>query len=327
MGARRVNQGARLSGKRKELDRPMLTRNLMTFAALCLIAALTACGPQPRESLPEVASAPAFSPDEDNPVLARVNGSPIRHDDVLREAIAQRGPGSEAPDPVYGDEEFMRVLGELIDQRLLAQEARNRGLHRSEEARRRLAAAEERIIGTVLIAEILENATSEETLRAIYEQQVRLLRLDEEVRARHILVETEEAAQAAKALLDDGEDFRELAIRISQDYATRLDGGDLGYFTRDGVLPAFGAVAFATPEGAVSEPFRTQFGWHVLLVVDRRRQPPPSYEELRPRIGQYHGYEQLEDLLRELRAGDAVQRFQPPEAEDEALENQSEEPG
>ena len=198
-------------------------------------------------------------------------------------------------------------------------------MHRSEEARRRLAAAEERILGTVLIAEVLENATSEDTLRAIYEQQVRLLRLDEEVRARHILVDTEEAALAAKALLDAGEDFRELAIRISQDYATRLDGGDLGYFTREGVLPAFGAVAFATPEGAVSEPFRTQFGWHVLLVVDRRRQPPPSYEELRPRIGQYHGYEQLEDLLRELRSGETVERYQPALVESEPSENQGEE--
>ena len=322
MGARRVNQGARLSGTRKELDLPMLTRNLTSFAALCLIATLTACGPQPRESVPEVANAPAFSPDEENPILARVNGSPIRRDDVLREALAQRGPGSGEADPIYGDEEFMRVLGELIDQRLLAQEARIRSLHRSEEARRRLAAAEERILGTVLIAEVLENATSEDTLRAIYEQQVRLLRLDEEVRARHILVDTEEAALAAKALLDAGEDFRELAIRISQDYATRLDGGDLGYFTREGVLPAFGAVAFATPEGAVSEPFRTQFGWHVLLVVDRRRQPPPS---LRPRIGQYHGYEQLEDLLRELRSGETVQRYQPALVESETPENQGEE--
>ena len=196
----------------------------------------------------------------------------------------------------------------LVQQRLLALEARRRGLHQSEEARRRLALAEERILGNVLVETVIDDAVTDETIQRIYEEQVRLIPLGEEVRARHILVQTQEEAVAIKALIDQGRDFAELAVAMSEDQATRLEGGDLGYFSREGILPAFGAVAFATPEGAVSEPFRTEFGWHLLTVVDRRRQPPPSLESLRPNIARFYTFDQLEALIDGLRDQAEIER-------------------
>ncbi|MEA1943080.1 MAG: peptidylprolyl isomerase [Pseudomonadota bacterium] len=253
-------------------------------------------------------TAARIAPDEADPVVARVDGTVIRRSDVEREAQSQSGDAEAAPAP--GEAEFERVLDELIDQRLLALEARRRGLHQSEEARRRMALAEERILGNVLVETALADAVTEETIQRIYREQVRLIPLGEEVRARHILVDTRAEAEAIVAQLEAGRDFAELAVAMSQDQATRLEGGDLGYFTRQGVLPAFGSVAFSTPEGEVSEPFRSEFGWHLLKVVDRRRQPPPSLEALRPNIVRFYTFDQLEGLIDGLREEAEIERPQ-----------------
>ena len=257
---------------------------LRFFVGLLLISAtLAACGPEPRRTAePRAEPAARIAPDEADPVVARVDGTVIRRSDVEREARSQSGDDEMVLQP--GGAEFERVLDELVDQRLLALEARRRGLHQSEEARRRMALAEERILGNVLVETALADAVTEETIQRIYREQIRLIPLGEEVRARHILVDTRAEADAIAQLLAEGRDFAELAVAMSQDQATRLEGGDLGYFTREGILPAFGSVAFSTPEGEVSEPFRSEFGWHLLKVVDRRRQPPPSIEALRPNL-------------------------------------------
>ncbi len=237
----------------------------------------------------------------------------IRRSDVEREA-ASKVEGSDAPPAAPGTDAFAAVLDDLIDQRLLAMEARRRGLDQSEEAQRRLALAEERILGNVLVETALADAVNEETIERIYQEQVQLIPLGEEVRARHILVDTREEAEAIKALVDAGGDFSALAVRMSQDQATRLQGGDLGYFSREGVLPAFGAVAFNTGEGETSEPFQTEFGWHILQVVDRRREPPPSLETLRPNIVRFYTFDQLESLIDGLRQQAVIERIPLPEA-------------
>lgn len=281
---------------------------LRFFVGLLLISAsLAACGPEPRRT-PEPGADPAVrvAPDEADPVVARVDGTVIRRSDVEREARSQSGDDEVALQP--GEAEFERVLDELVDQRLLALEARRRGLHQSEEARRRMALAEERILGNVLVETALADAVTEETIQRIYREQIRLIPLGEEVRARHILVDTRAEADAIAQLLAEGRDFAELAVAMSQDQATRLEGGDLGYFTREGILPAFGSVAFSTPEGEVSEPFRSEFGWHLLKVVDRRRQPPPSIEALRPNIVRFYTFDQLEALIDGLRADAQIER-------------------
>lgn len=231
---------------------------------------------------------------------ARVGGAVITVEDVRREARARDlsdDPGALQP----GDPAFREALEALIDQRLLALEAVRRRLHETPEARRRLADAEERILGNVLMETAVADAVSDEAVRRVYEEQSRLVPPQDEVRARHILVASRDEAREVLRQLEDGADFAALARQVSLDPATRLEGGDIGYFTAAGILPEFGRVAFATPRGAVSEPFQTEAGWHVLTVIDRRPQPRPSLDEMRPSIVRFLTMQRIDSLLDTIR--------------------------
>ena len=233
-------------------------------------------------------------------VAARVGQTVITVSDVTREAVAREfiieGEPLAEESPVFQD-----ALSELIDQRLLALEAAERGLETERDARRRLAAAEERILGNVLVETAISQSVTEEAIQRVYDEQAQLSPRVPEVRARHILVETREEADNAKRLVDEGASFIELASRISRDPATRLNGGDLGYFTQAGIVPGFAEVAFATPEGAVSEPFETEYGWHILTIVDRRTQPRASLESMRASIVRFLTLQEIDGLVSELR--------------------------
>lgn len=233
-------------------------------------------------------------------IAARVGGTVITFADVRREAAA-RELVEDADALTPSDPAFREALDELIDQRLLALEAARRALHEEAEARRRLAAAEERILGNVLVEQAVSDAVSEEAIARVYEEQSRLAPPAEELRARHILVDTREEADEVARLIAEGTDFAQLAARVSQDPATRFEGGDLGYFTREGILPAFARVAFATPVGAVSAPFETEYGWHVLTVTDRRSQPRPGLEAMRPNIVRFLTLQGIDALLADIR--------------------------
>ena len=290
------------------------------LAALPVILsfALAACAPEPRRTPEDFAAATPAETNAADPVVARVNNTVIRLSD-LRQELASQGLVAPSEDVDLSAADHARVLDELIDQRLLALEARRRGLQDSDEARRRLAIAEERILGNVLVETVVDEAVTDEAIRRIYDAQIRLIPLGEEVRARHILVDTQEEAAEVKRLIDEGADFSDLAVAVSLDPATRLEGGDLGYFPRDGILPEFGEVAFNTPVGDVSDPFRSEFGWHVMEVVHRRRQAPPSIEQLRPNIVSYLTFDQMESLVEGLRDSAEVERYDlpdPPAAED-----------
>jgi peptidyl-prolyl cis-trans isomerase C len=233
-------------------------------------------------------------------VAARVGGTAITFADVRREAaVRELGDDPDALTPA--DAAFREALDELIDQRLLALEAARRDLQGEPEARRRLAAAEERILGNVLVEQAVSDAVTEETIARVYEEQSRLAPPAEEIRARHILVADREEADEVARLLAEGTDFAQLAARVSQDPATRFEGGDLGYFTREGILPAFARVAFATPVGSVSAPFETEYGWHVVTVTDRRSQPRPGLATMRPSIVRFLTLQGIDSLLAEIR--------------------------
>ncbi|MCC5995993.1 MAG: peptidylprolyl isomerase [Oceanicaulis sp.] len=276
------------------------------LALLCAGAVLTACGD--RDAAPSAdpgasgASGLRFleTPAQTAAPAARVGDSVITVDDVRREARVRElsdDPGALGPD----DPAFREALEALIDQRLLALEAARRGLHASPEARRRLAAAEERILGNVLVETAVADAVTDEAVRRVYEEQTRLAPPEQEVRARHILVDSREAARELLRELEDGADFAALARQYSQDPATRLEGGDLGYFTRAGILPEFARVAFAASPGEVSEPFETEAGWHVLTVIDRRAQPRPGLEAMRPSIVRFLTLQRIDGLLDDIR--------------------------
>ena len=248
----------------------------------------------------------------DSETAAVVNGEPIYMIDVELEAVAQ---GQIEPNSDFGpaNPEFHQILDQLIDQRLLAQEALRRNLDQNPEAARRLAAGRERLLGNVLVESLVANEVTEEAIDRMYEEQVKLQQLDDQVRLRQIVVETEAEAAAVFAELLGERDFAEAALEHSQDVRTRLEGGDLGWISPNDLDDPLPARIGDTATGDVSSPFETSDGWVILKVDDRRTTPPKTKSEMRPEIITFLTFTQISDILRELRARADVQQRNPAE--------------
>ncbi|WP_300391750.1 peptidylprolyl isomerase [Henriciella sp.] len=243
----------------------------------------------------------------DASTAAVVNGEPIYISDVELEAVAQ---GRIEPGEAFGPDhtEYQIVLDQLIDQRLLAQEAVRRGLDRSPQAQRRLETARERLLGNFLMENLVSTEVTEAAIDQMYDEQVKLQQLDDEVRIRHILVETQEEAEAVLEQARSGEDFTTLAFENSKDTRTRLDGGSFGWVAPNAMIDPFPSVIADTPSGEMSEPFESEQGWHILKVEERRTRPPKTKNEMRPEIVTYLTFTEISKILRNLRAEADIQQ-------------------
>ncbi len=273
----------------------VLRQSFAAFAIFLLGFGLAACS----RDAPE--EGPSRQVGFDASAAANVNGDPIYLSDVELEAVAQ---GRIEPGESFGPEhtEYQLVLDQLIDQRLLAQEAVRRGLDKTPAAQRRLETARERLLGNFLMENLVATEVNEATIDRMYEEQVRLQQLDDEVRIRHILVDTKEEAEAVLERARAGEDFTALAFENSKDTRTRLEGGSFGWVSPNEMIEPFPAIIADTPAGEVSEPFESEQGWHILKVEQRRTRPPKTKEEMRPEIVTYLTFTQISQILRELRA-------------------------
>ena len=269
---------------------------------------LSSCGPQSTIQAPVAVI--------DSETAAVVNSEAIYMIDVELEAVAQ---GQIEPNSDFGPThpEFHQVLEQLIDQRLLAQEALRRNLDQDPEAARRLAAGRERLLGNILVESLVANEVTDDAIDRMYEEQVKLQQLDDEVRLRQILVETEAEATSIYAELQGGRDFAEAALEHSQDVRTRLEGGDLGWISPNELVDPLPARIGDTVTGEVSAPFEFVDGWLIVKVDERRTTPPKTKSEMRPEIITFLTFTQISDILRELRARADVQQRDP----EEYLEN------
>src|SRR6185437_7316177 len=172
-------------------------------------------------------------------VLAKVNGSEIRQSDVAM-AEEELGPSLGQMDPATKDE---NVLSFLIDMKVVAKAAEDEKIADSDDFKKRLAFARNRLLMDSLLAAKGKAATTDEAMKKVYDEASKQISGEEEVHARHILVETEDEAKAVKAELDKGADFAELAKKKSKDPGAS-DGGDLGFFTKEQMVPEFSKVAF-----------------------------------------------------------------------------------
>ena len=164
-----------------------------------------------------------------------------------------------------------------------------------------------------LLASVATTALTDAAMRAVYDDAVGKLPAEEEVHARHILFraaagdekadkEAEAKAKAVIARLGKGEDFQKIANELTEDPSGKANGGDLGYFTKEQMVPEFADVAFAQDKGKVSAPVKTQFGWHVIKTEDKRTKPKPSFEDVKPQIEQFVARKAQADLVTKLRA-------------------------
>src|SRR3954463_51373 len=265
-----------------------------TAVAGCLAVALLA-GP------------PAYAQDA-NPVLAKVNGSEIRASDV---ALAEEELGASLAqmDPATKKE---NVLSFLIDMKIVSKEAEDKKIAERDDFKSRLAFARNRLLMDNLLAVEGKAATTDENMKKVYEDAAKQITGEQEVHARHILVETEDQAKKIEDELKKGADFAELAKKDSKDPGAS-DGGDLGFFTKDQMVPEFSAAAFALEPGKVSDPVKTQFGWHVIKVEEKRTRKAPDFEQVKPQIETYVVRKAQADYVAKLRTAAKVERMDKPE--------------
>jgi peptidyl-prolyl cis-trans isomerase C len=274
------------------MERPMRRlSHALTLMALTGALVLSACGRGGGDERP---------PEPGDRAVAQVQNQTIWASDVKREAVAQGLIGEGEPLDVTSDL-FRRVLDEVIDQKLLAREAERRGLDNSPLAQRRLEATRERILGDMLVENVVNGAISDQAVETLYREQLRLAQTSEEIRVRLILSRTRQEADAVLGILGQGATFEAVAMERSIDEATRFSGGDLGYSTVDVMPQAYANALRDAPAGSTVGPFQTEGGWAVLRVEDRRRESPPTLEQARPQIVRYLTYEGVRQLLEELR--------------------------
>jgi len=154
-------------------------------------------------------------------------------------------------------------------------------------------------------------ALSEEAEHQVYDDAVKQMTNEEEVHARHILVPTEDEAKAILAQLKAGADFATLAKEKSKDPGG-ADGGDLGYFTKEQMVPEFAAVAFKLDKGQISDPVKTQFGWHIIKVEDKRIKPTPTFDQVKGQIDNYVAHRAQAALVEKLRASANIEHLDKP---------------
>jgi len=195
---------------------------------------------------------------------------------------------------------------------LLAEAGKKEKLSEDPDVKRRVQKVEDDIIGRTYITRYLKSAMTEERIKQRYEQFIKERKPEDSVHAYHILVKTEEEAKAIIAQLKTGADFQALAKEKSIDPSAKQNGGDLDWFVKEEMVPEFSEAAFKLQKGQYTEtPVKTQFGYHVILVVDRGPAPPPPFEKVREELTRQLQSELIEAKLDELRSAAKVETFQP----------------
>src|SRR6202012_1595960 len=241
---------------------------------------------------------------DDNPVLAKVNGSEIHQSDMAL-AEEELGPTLDKMDPATKQ---ANLLSFLTDMKLVDKAAEDKKVADSDEFKKRLAFARDRLLMDTLLANEGKAATTDEAMKKVYDDAAKQITGEQEVHARHILVETEDEAKAIKAELDKGADFAELAKKKSKDPGAS-DGGDLGFFTKDQMVPEFSAVAFALEPGKISDPVKSQFGWHIIKVEEKRNRKPPDSDQVKSQIETYVTHKAQAEYVAKLRESAKIERM------------------
>lgn len=233
--------------------------------------------------LAQDASAPAAETAAPQPsdVIATVGGETITEGDL---AFAAEDLGQDLAS-VPPNEQRAFLVSVLVDMKIMAQAARAAEMQNTEVFQRRLAYLEDRSLRRAYFTEKIATAVTDEAIQAAYDEAFAGFEGQPEIRARHILVQSEEDAAAIKAEIEGGKPFEIAAMENSIDGSAQ-GGGDLGYFTRGMMVPPFEEAAFALDVGAISDPVQSQFGWHLIKVEDSRNSAPPPLDQVRAQVQQ-----------------------------------------
>jgi peptidyl-prolyl cis-trans isomerase C len=241
-------------------------------------------------------------------VVAKVDGMEITEQDIAVAAEDLAEAVQQMPEEKRRD----YYIAYLADLRLASKAAREAKLDENAEFKRRMAYRNEKVLLEEYLAVEARKLVTEASMRALYDESVKQMKPEPEIRARHILVETEDAAKAVVTRLKAGEDFAKVAGEVSKDPGSGAEGGDLGYFTKERMVPEFSTAAFAMKVGDVSDPVKSQFGFHVIKVEDIRERPIPGFDEVKGQIEQYLIRKSQQDAVMALRAKAKIERVDTP---------------
>lgn len=294
------------------MRRPLLQASALALALAwpALATAQTAPaapGAAPAQGTAPASPAPASLPPDT--VVARVDGTPITAADL---AVAAEDPSLNLPG-VPDEQKRDLLTGYLVDLRVAARAAEAAKLAQGPDFERRLAYAREKILLDLYLEPEIERevkrTVTPEAMRKVYDDTFSKAEPEAEVRARHILVETEDEAKKAYARVKGGEDFAAVAGDLTKDPGSKASGGDLGFFTRDRMVAPFAEAAFKLEPGQISEPVKSPFGWHVIKVEERRNKPAPPFEQVKDQIEAYLTRKAQQDVVLRLRSNAKIERL------------------
>ena len=300
-------------------------RPLRLFVLCCAAAAIAApvsaqqpanpqgqAQPQGHPKPPAAPAAPAKPPAQaaqpalKDPVVATVNGQPIRLSEL--EVAQQSLPQQYRNMPLQAV--FPARLDRIIDSKLVVQEGKKSKVTEDPAFKKRMAFVEDQVLQDFWIQREIARQVTADKLQKRYEERLKQMPTEEEVHARHILVSTEDEAKALIAEIKKGTAFDKLAKEKSTDKASGAEGGDLGWFKKSDMVKEFADAAFNLKKGELTEaPVKTQFGYHVIKVEDRRKAPPPAFEEMADQLKEEMAREAVTAQLDQLRSGAKIEKF------------------
>jgi peptidyl-prolyl cis-trans isomerase C len=239
--------------------------------------------------------------------LAKVNGVEITDED-LKLALEDLGPA--IPRQLEGKARESYVLDFLIDEQLVVQQAQADKLAETPEFAKKLAYLRDKALMETLLGNVAQKAATEPAIKQAYDEAAKNQKPETEYHAHHILVQTEDEAKAALKRVKGGEDFGKVATELSKDPGAK--GGDLGWFTKDRMVPEFGEAAAKMEPGQISEPVKTQFGWHIIKLDEKRPKVFPPLDQVKDQVARYVVQKAQSELVMKLRDGAKIERADQP---------------
>jgi len=265
-----------------------------------------------------LASAAPVRAQDTDPVVAKVNGAEIHQSDLT---VAEEEAGQLPPMSPDAKQDYLIQF--TADMLLLAKAADDKKMGDTPEFKRKLGFVRNKLLMESILQSTAKTALTDEAMHKVYDEAVKQMGDEQEVHARHILIraapddekagkEAEEKIKAVIARLKKGEDFAKVAEEVTEDPSGKANGGDLGFFTKEQMVPEFSDTAFKLDKGQISDPIKTQFGWHVIKVEDKRAKPLPKFEEVKPQIEQFVTRKAQAELVTTLRASAKIERLDKP---------------
>lgn len=242
----------------------------------------------------------------DDPVVAKVNGKSLYRTDVL-DFIKTLPAQMQQANP---KDIFPMALDQLVSAKIVDEKAISENFDNDPVVLKRMDLAKTQIRRSVYAEKAIDKQVSDELVKKTYDDIVKNIPKVEEAHARHILVDSEDQAKDIIAKLNSGSKFEDLAKEFSKDKSNSDNGGDLGYFAQTDMVKEFSDAAFALkPNEHTKTPVKTQFGFHVIQLLEKRDRPAPKFEDVKLQVEGQVRRDILEKLVAEWNKAATVEKF------------------